>query len=311
MSSLAIGLGAANAFGANAKNNGFQIEYIATDPNPTGLTSYSYPVDVYAVVQDTVGTPETITSLTLSDLPAGSSINVVLADGSYQEINANAQGVYDLSPYTSLLNTPTTTSGTDKIYLVTSSALPTGFAPTLSLEISDGTSVAKTIIGGSANSTFIGGSGNDYISGGAGNDTLNGGLGNDTLDGGTGNDILIGGAGDDILIGGTGADSFVWQAGHTGADRITDFNIDQGDRIDLRDLLQGETDTTIDNYLQLVTSAGGTSTLLISSTGHLNDAGGAAANADTSIELTGVNLSSSSISSLIAGADPTIKIDHT
>ncbi|MBS7691879.1 type I secretion C-terminal target domain-containing protein [Pseudomonas lalucatii] len=310
MSSLAIGLGAANAFGANAKNNGFQIEYIAIDPNPTGLTSYSYPVDVYAVVQDTVGTPETITSLALSDLPAGSSINVVLADGSYQEINANAQGVFDLSPYTSLLNTPTTTSGTDKIYLVTSSALPTGFAPTLSLEVSDGTSTAKTIIGGSADSTFVGGTGNDYISGGAGNDTLNGGLGNDTLDGGTGNDILIGGAGDDILIGGTGADSFVWQAGHTGTDRITDFNIGQGDRIDLRDLLVGETDATIDNYLQVVTNAG-TSTLLISTTGQLNAGGGAAVNANTSIELTGVDLSGSSINSLIAGADPTIKIDHS
>ncbi|MBS7724003.1 type I secretion C-terminal target domain-containing protein [Pseudomonas lalucatii] len=196
------------------------------------------------------------------------------------------------------------------MYLVTSSALPTGFAPTLSLEVSDGTSTAKTIIGGSADSTFVGGTGNDYISGGAGNDTLNGGLGNDTLDGGTGNDILIGGAGDDILIGGTGADSFVWQAGHTGTDRITDFNIGQGDRIDLRDLLVGETDATIDNYLQVVTNAG-TSTLLISTTGQLNAGGGAAVNANTSIELTGVDLSGSSINSLIAGADPTIKIDHS
>ena len=311
MSNLSIGLGAANAFGTNAKNNGFQIEYIATDPNSTGLTSFSYPVDVFAAVQDTVGTPEAVTSLTLSDLPAGSSINVVLADGSYQEINANAQGLFDLSAYTSLLTTSTATSGTDKIYLVTSTALPIDFSPTLSLEITDGTNIAKTIIGGSANSTFIGGSGNDYISGGAGIDSISGGAGNDTLDGGTGNDILIGGTGDDILLGGAGADSFVWQAGNTGHDVIKDLNFAEGDRIDLHDLLQGETDATIDNFLQLVTDAGGTSTLLISTTGHLNDAGGAAANADTSIELTGVNLSSSSISSLIAGADPMIKVDHT
>ncbi|WP_300657135.1 calcium-binding protein, partial [Pseudomonas sp.] len=232
--------------------------------------------------------------------------------GSYQEITPNAQGEYDLSAYTSLLNTSTTLSGTDKLYLVTESELPSGFAPTLTFEVSDGaSSTAKTIIGGPGDSTFSGGVGNDYISGGAGQDSLNGGAGNDTLDGGTGNDILIGGAGDDILLGGTGADSFVWQAGDTGKDKILDFNIGEGDRIDLRDLLQGETDATIDNYLQLVTDAGGTSSLLISSTGHLNDAGGAAANADTSIELSGVNLSSSSIGSLIAGADPTIKIDHT
>ena len=144
-----------------------------------------------------------------------------------------------------------------------------------------------------------------------GNDRLEGGNGNDTLLGDSGNDILLGGAGNDTLTGGTGADSFVWQAGHRGNDVITDFNASEGDRIDLRDLLQGETDASIDNYLQLVTNASGTSTLLISSTGQLNAAGGAAANTDTSIELTGVNLSSSSITSLIAGADPTIKVDHT
>ncbi|MDA7085527.1 type I secretion C-terminal target domain-containing protein, partial [Pseudomonas sp. SA3-5] len=313
MSSLAIGLGAANAFGANAKNNGFQIEYIATDPNPNGLTSFSYPVDVYALIQDTVGTPETITSLMFSDLPAGSSINVVLADGSYQEINANAQGVFDLSPYASLLSTPTAVSGTDKIYLVTSSALPSGFAPTLALEVSDGPSTAKTIIGGSGDSTLTGGTGNDYISGGAGHDTLIGGAGNDSLDGGTGNDILIGGAGDDILFGGTGADSFVWKAGDTGADRITDFKIGEGDRIDLHDLLQGENDGNILNFLRVDTT---TSTLEISSTGQF----GAGGNADVSIHLEngGANVDLSSygatssdiVNSLIAGADPIVKIDH-
>uniref|UniRef100_UPI001557FEE0 beta strand repeat-containing protein n=1 Tax=Pseudomonas tumuqii TaxID=2715755 RepID=UPI001557FEE0 len=311
MQSLSIAQDTANTFSASQTNNGFQIEYIAVDASPTGLTSYSYPVDIYAAIQDTVGTPESFTSLALSDLPAGSTISVVHADGSYEEIAPNTQGEYDLSAYTSLLSTETTLSGTDKLYLVTVSELPSGFAPTLTLEVSDGASVAKTIIGGSGNSTFTGGAGNDYIGGGAGNDSLDGGAGNDTLDGGTGNDILIGGAGDDILLGGTGADTFTWNAGDTGHDKIADFNIDEGDRIDLSDLLQGETDGTIDNFLQLVTSAGGTSSLLISTEGHLNDVGGTpAANADTSIELTGVNLSSSSINSLIAGADPVIKIDH-
>ena len=87
-----------------------QIEYIAVDPNPTGLTSYTYPVDLFAVVQDTIGTAEAFTGLTLSDLPAGTTLSVVRADGSYQEITPNAQGEYDLSAYTALLNTPTTTA---------------------------------------------------------------------------------------------------------------------------------------------------------------------------------------------------------
>jgi Ca2+-binding RTX toxin-like protein len=177
------------------------------------------------------------------------------------------------------------------------------------------------IYGGAGNDTLNGGAGHDRLFGGVGDDILNGDAGNDYLDGGSGNDLLNGGEGDDILLGGSGndtltggagADTFVWRAGDTGNDVIQDFNIGEGDRIDLSDLLQGETDGTIDNYLQLVTDADGTSSLLISTEGHLNDGGGTpASNADTTIELTGVNLSSSSISSLIAGSDPTIKIDHT
>ena len=315
MSSLSIGLGAANAFNTSGQskddkaNNGFQIEYIAVDASQTGLTSYSYPVDLYAVVQDKVGTAETFTSLALSDLPAGSILSVAHADGSYQEIMPNAQGVYDLSAYTSLLSTSTTTAGTDKIYLTTSSALPSGFAPTLTLEVSDGgISTAKTIIGGSTDSTLSGGTGNDYISGGAGNDTLNGGSGNDHLIGDTGNDILLGGSGNDTLTGGSGADLFIWKAGDTGSDVLKDFNKTEGDRIDLRDLLPELTDTTMSNFLQIDT---GTNSLLISSTGQLNTGGAAASHADVTIKLEGMDLSSTSINSLIAGADPTIKVDHS
>ncbi len=320
MSSLSIGLGAANTFNTSGKkqddkaNDGFQIEYIALDPNQGGLTSYSYPVDIFAAVQDTVGTPETFTRLALSDLPAGSTLNVVLADGSYQEILPNAQGVYDLSAYTALLSTPTTTSGTDKIYLTTTSQLPTGFAPTLTLEVSDGAfSTAKTIIGGSGDSTLSGDAGNDFISGGGGNDRLHGMTGDDTLLGGTGNDILIGGAGDDILIGGLGADTFVWQNGDIGHDSIKDFSASEGDRIDLRDLLQGENDDNILNYLRVDIAS---STLQISTTGVLNDSG---SNADVTIKLenggSAVNLSSygstsADIINALVGQHDLIKIDH-
>ncbi len=146
-----------------------------------------------------------------------------------------------------------------------------------------------------------------------GNDTLNGGAGNDILYGQGGNDILIGGAGDDILYGGTGADTFVWQKGDIGHDVIKDFNASEGDRIDLRDLLQGENDGNILNYLRVDTA---TSTLQISTTGVLNESG---SNADVTIKLenggSAVNLSSygstsADIINALVGQHDLIKIDH-
>ncbi|BAQ71827.1 large adhesive protein [Pseudomonas sp. Os17] len=158
------------------------------------------------------------------------------------------------------------------------------------------------------NDTLLGGDGNDILFGQGGNDFLDGGRGNDILLGGTGNDTLIGGKGNDILIGGSGADTFVWKAGDTGNDVIKDFKASEGDRIDLRDLLQGESASTIDNFLK-ITTVDGVSTLQVSSEGKLNAAGGLA-NADVTIKLEGNNWSNANINSLIAGSDPTIKIDH-
>ncbi|QRI85961.1 retention module-containing protein [Pseudomonas putida] len=158
------------------------------------------------------------------------------------------------------------------------------------------------------NDILSGGNGNDILFGQGGNDTLDGGRGNDILLGGTGNDTLIGGHGDDILIGGSGADTFVWKAGDLGNDVIKDFNKAEGDRIDLKDLLQGEKGSTIDNYLKL-TTVEGTTTLQVSSEGKLNAEGGIA-NADVTIKLEGVNWSNQTINSLISGADPTIIIHN-
>ena len=63
------------------------------------------------------------------------------------------------------------------------------------------------------------------------------------------------------------------------------------------------------NFLQIDTTS---NSLLISSTGQLNAAGGTvASHADTTIKLDGFDLSSTSINSLIANADPTIKVDHS
>ncbi|MDB5471037.1 MAG: hypothetical protein JWR84_2597 [Caulobacter sp.] len=106
----------------------------------------------------------------------------------------------------------------------------------------------------------ITGTGNDLdnqITGNGLANTLNGIGGADDLNGGGGNDTLYGGAGGDSLLGGTGADTFVYKAasdsqasvnagipkGALGApvlgpnvntDVIYDFNVAEGDRIDLK-----------------------------------------------------------------------------
>ncbi|MCC4815065.1 hypothetical protein BCU85_00770 [Vibrio lentus] len=87
---------------------------------------------------------------------------------------------------------------------------------------------------------------NTELTGGSGNDRLVGGSGDDTLISGDGNDTLIGGGGSDILTGGNGMDSFVWLNIEDGvADTITDFNLSEGDQIDLREVLPELKDATV------------------------------------------------------------------
>ena len=86
-----------------------------------------------------------------------------------------------------------------------------------------------------------------------------GGGGGDYLDGGEGDDILVGGKGNDTLIGGAGSDTFKWGARDEGTiaapafDTIKDFSLESrsggGDVLDLRDLLWGENDGNLAQYL--------------------------------------------------------------
>jgi hypothetical protein len=76
--------------------------------------------------------------------------------------------------------------------------------------------------------------GNDVIQGSAFNDTLQGLDGNDIINGGARLDTLYGGAGADTLTGGLGKDVFAYEiTSDADNDVITDFNLIQGDRIDL------------------------------------------------------------------------------
>jgi Ca2+-binding RTX toxin-like protein len=53
------------------------------------------------------------------------------------------------------------------------------------------------------------------------------------IDGREGDDFFQSGSGADILTGGLGADTFVFKQGETGTDTITDFDLSQGDKLNL------------------------------------------------------------------------------
>lgn len=113
---------------------------------------------------------------------------------------------------------------------------------------------------------------------------LEGGKGNDQLYGGAGADTLTGGSGNDTLSGGAGADTFVWQAGDSGTDTVTDFQLGT-DTLDLAALLGDASHSDLEGLLSFKVSGSGDS--LVSTIDISATAGGAAVQ---SIELQHVNL---------------------
>ncbi|WP_334161578.1 reprolysin-like metallopeptidase [Phenylobacterium sp.] len=97
------------------------------------------------------------------------------------------------------------------------------------------------VVGGKDNDVLLGGVGDDIAYGNIGNDSCAGEAGNDLLRGGQGNDIVLGNdgndwasgdRGDDTMTGGAGADIF-HTFGDANLDRVTDFNLAEGDRVQL------------------------------------------------------------------------------
>lgn len=135
---------------------------------------------------------------------------------------------------------------------------------------------ADTLYGMYGNDTLHGGDGNDLLVGdwqsdsaNDGNDTLYGGAGNDTLAGRGGDDILDGGEGADKLYGGSGADTFVFTSADA-VDTIFDFNVGDGDSIDISDIIAGfYTDPAtqaIEDFV-LVTESKGTAKIFVDADG--------------------------------------------
>ncbi len=96
--------------------------------------------------------------------------------------------------------------------------------------------------------------------------------GNDTLYGGAGNDLIIGGAGNDTLYGGTGSDTFKYLKGDNGTDTIKDFSRNEGDVIDIQDVLAEAYDPVADMISQFVklTTEGNKATLSVDIDGAAN-----------------------------------------
>lgn len=163
------------------------------------------------------------------------------------------------------------------------------------------------------------GSGDISGTGNSANNRLMGGDGNNTLRGEAGEDYLAGGKGSDILWGGTNGDTFAWTLADRGTpgtpvtDTIKDFQTGSfdnrdgqtpaGDRLDLRDLLDGERSTRVDasatpdigNLLKYLdfekqTVAGSSNTIIhVSTEGQFNGSNTTAVE-DQRIVLEGVDL---------------------
>ncbi|MBV1931954.1 MAG: retention module-containing protein [Porticoccaceae bacterium] len=134
-----------------------------------------------------------------------------------------------------------------------------------------------------------------------GNDIIDAGAGDDIVYGQEGDDTITGGQGSDLLSGGSGRDTFVWLADDaTGSpvDTISDFNVAEGDVLDLSTLLTGESNNSgsLDSYLDFSLVDGNTEITV--------DTNGAVAGGDTqTIVLEGVDLTNGGVLSNVQVID--------
>ena len=93
-----------------------------------------------------------------------------------------------------------------------------------------------------------------------GNDVISGGAGDDLIFGQEGNDVISGGEGNDVIFGGSGADVFLFEAIDDGVDDIMDFDVSEGDLLDLSTILAGYDPVTDDiaNFVIATEVAGNT-----------------------------------------------------
>ncbi|QWE11721.1 calcium-binding protein, partial [Polynucleobacter sp. AP-Titi-500A-B4] len=183
---------------------------------------------------------------TLSILSGASFVDAtssgVSVTGQYGTLILKNDGTYDYTPTASVGNV-----GLQEVftYKLTN---PGGDVSTANLVIDlvNSVSMPSSVSAGTAAADVVlGTSGADSISGLAGSDHLEGLAGADTILGGDGNDIIIGGLGLDSLTGGAGQDTFAYTSLLDGKDKITDFSVTDGDRVDLSHLLNDYSTTLL------------------------------------------------------------------
>ena len=120
-----------------------------------------------------------------------------------------------------------TTGDSLSVGVVDTSAVAAG---TITVVLSNNTTIGTTMTGGAGVDAFTGTGAADTISGAGAADALVGNAGNDTILGGAGADTITSGAGNDTMTGGADADDYVLVTGQ-GSDTITDF-VTGADNID-------------------------------------------------------------------------------
>ncbi|MET1491998.1 VCBS domain-containing protein, partial [Uliginosibacterium paludis] len=306
------------------------VSYTIADAN--GGTSTSTLTVTIVGTADTYATSNSITG-TLGDdsLTGTSSADLIqsLAGSDYVEAGAGNDVVQTGDSGHSATQAELLASS----FITTADASMTDSAGLLTVADSTNKGYGDLVNGGDGNDAIMAsGSGSHLLYGGAGNDYLLGGSGSDALRGGAGNDRIEGGAGSDVLRGDLGADVFAWSlndhastAGTTAAvagniygvaagiqlsgttDIVTDFSKADGDALDLRDLLSGESHLGLDtgnlnNYLhfETTTSNGVTSTVVhVSTTGGFTNGVYDASKENQTIVLQNVNLLTDGTSSLL------------
>ncbi|MBK9585979.1 MAG: type I secretion C-terminal target domain-containing protein [Alphaproteobacteria bacterium] len=130
--------------------------------------------------------------------------------------------------------------------------------------------VALSLDAGDGNDNLIGTYLNDTLHGNGGDDVLFGLSGADKLYGGDGDDILYGGKSSDLLSGGANADTFVLDGITNRVDTMTDFNVFEGDHLQVRDILSFDPLTDAISDFIHITQTGANSFVSVDADGALN-----------------------------------------
>ncbi len=130
--------------------------------------------------------------------------------------------------------------------------------------------VALSLDAGDGNDNLIGTYLNDTMHGNGGDDILFGLSGADKLYGGDGDDILYGGKSADLLSGGANADTFVLDGITNRVDTITDFNVFEGDHLQVRDILSFDPLTDAISDFIHITQTGANSFVSVDADGAAN-----------------------------------------